>query len=356
MASPPLERAPLAPRAAQRMAAAAQAFVRALDRPRREAACFAFDDRERYRWNYRPDGLEWEGRTFWHEGLRLVNMNDEQKRAALDLLATGLSPHGRDRAQAIMALEARLRETERVTRFVPHTVRDPELYAFAVFGEPGGKEPWAWRAGGHHLGVHFTIIAGEYVAPTPLFFGANPAEVRHGAHVGLRTLPEEEDQARDLLLKLAPERRQLAVVSATAPRDILTDAHRSANPAVPPVGLAFADMNGEERERLVRLVRLYVDRTTDEVAAASWRKIEAAGLDAITFAWAGSAEPGKGHYYAVKGPTFLVEYDKTQDGANHVHSVWRDFEGDWGEDALAAHYRDAHGHAHGGGGGSGRGR
>jgi hypothetical protein len=325
------------------MAAAAAKFVSLLDAPRREAALYAFDDRERFRWSYRPDGLQWQGQTIWHEGLRLVNMTGEQQQAALELLDTGLSTRGAGRARAIMALEQHLRAAERTVHFYPHVVRDPELYAFAVFGQPGGAEPWAWRAGGHHLGVHFTIVDRDIVAPTPLFFGANPAEVKHGPAVGLRTLPEEEDRARELLRRLDPVRRARAIVSATAPGDILTDVYRRARAERIPVGLSFAEMSAEEREHLAALVRLYVERAAPDIAAAGWRRIEAAGLERITFAWAGGAQPGEGHYYAVEGPTFVVEYDKTQDGANHIHSVWRDITGDWGEDVLARHYREAHG-------------
>lgn len=338
----PSARCSRAPGAAKQMEEAAQRLLRALDGPRRAAVLFAFADQERYRWNYRPDGIEWEGRTIWHEGLRLVNMTVEQQRAALALLETGLSARGADRARAIMALERDLREAERVTTWASHAVRDPELYAFAIFGEPGGPDPWMWRAGGHHLGLHFTIVDRDWVAPTPLFFGANPAEVRHGPDLGRRTLPEEEDRARELLRFLEPSRRSRALVSATAPGDILTGSHRDANPALPPIGLPFAAMSGEERARLVRLVRLYVDRVSPEIASAAWRRIEKAGLDEVAFAWAGGEAPGEGHYYSIKGPTFVIEYDNTQDGANHIHSVYRDFTGDWGEDALALHYREAH--------------
>jgi len=325
------------------MVEAATHLLRVLDRPRRQAIQLAFEDQERFRWNYRPDGLEWEGRTVWHDGLRLVNMTLDQQRAALSLLDTGLSARGAQRARAIMSLERNLRETERVSgKLVQHAVRDPELYAFAVFGEPGGSAPWSWRAGGHHLGLHFTIVDGDRIAPTPLFFGAHPAEVRHGPDRGRRTLPEEEDMARELLRALDVSQRARAVFSATAPEDIFTDAYRNANPAAIPRGLPFCAMSGDPRERLVRLVRLYVNRASDEIASAEWRKIEAAGLDAITFAWAGPEAPGAGYYYAIKGPTFAIEYDNTQDGANHIHSVWRNFTGDWGEDVLAHHYRESH--------------
>ena len=270
-----------APATASRMAEAAQRYLDSLDDARRKATRFAFEDQERYRWNYRPDGFFIEGQTFWHEGLRLINMTPEQQQAAMALLESGVSARTADRARQIMALESYLREQERVIpRWVPHVVRDPELYAFSIFGEPGGTAPWAWRAGGHHIGFHVTVIGGELVATTPFFLGANPAIVRHGTRdLGMRTLPEEEDMGRDLLQSLAPERKQIALVSPKAPNDILTDTYRPANPAVAPRGLSFAAMSGEERGKLIDLIRLYVGRATDEVAENEWRKIEAAGLD-----------------------------------------------------------------------------
>jgi len=333
-----------APATARRMAEAAQRYLDSLDEARRQATQFAFEDQERYRWNYRPDGFFIDGSTFWHEGLRLINMTPDQQQAAMALLDAGVSARTADRARQIMALESYLREQERVIpRWVPHVVRDPELYAFSIFCHPGGKAPWAWRAGGHHIGFHVTVIDGDLVTTTPFFLGCNPSIVRHGTRdLGLRTLPEEEDMARALLTSLAPERKQIAIVSSTSPNDILTDTYRPANPSVPPRGLSFAVMSGEERQQLVNLIRLYVGRVTDEVADNEWRRIEAAGLETITFAWMGSEEFRQGHYYAIKGPTFLIEYDNTQDDATHIHSVWRDFTNAWGEDMLAAHYAAEH--------------
>ena len=333
-----------APATAARMAEAAQRYLDSLDDARRKATQFAFEDQERFRWNYRPDGFFIDGATFWHEGLRLINMTAAQQQAALALLDSGVSARTADRARAIMALESYLREQERVIpRWVPYVVRDPELYAFSIFGTPGGTAPWAWRAGGHHIGFHVTVVGGELVATTPFFLGANPAIVRHGTRdLGMRTLPEEEDLGRNLLLSLAPERKQVALVRPKSPNDILTDTYRPANPALVPRGLRFAEMSGEERGKLIDLIRLYVGRATDEVAANEWRRIEAAGLESITFAWQGSEEIQQGHYYAIKGPTFLIEYDNTQDNATHIHSVWRDLTNDWGEDLLAAHYAAEH--------------
>jgi Protein of unknown function (DUF3500) len=322
-----------APATAQRMAEAALRFRDSLNDAQRKLALFPFEGEERYFWHYTP---------VFRNGLRLMNMNQEQKRLALALFDVGLSARGARTANDIIALEPDLREAERIEGYPSPFIRDPELYWFSIFGEPGGADPWAWRAGGHHIGLHFTIVDRDQIAPTPLFFGANPAQVRHGPRAGFRTLPEEEDRARALLRSFDAEQRAAAVFDAVAPHDLLTENHRRAEPWILPRGLAFSAMSGEQRGRLVDLVRYYVEHTTEELARNEWARIEEAGLDTVTFAWAGPAEVGAKHYYNVRGPFWMIEYDNTQNEGNHIHSVWRHFTNDWGEDLLAQHYLEAH--------------
>jgi hypothetical protein len=241
-----------------------------------------------------------------------------------------------------MALENILREHERADGRIFPGVRDSELYWFSVFGDPSGSAPWSWRAGGHHIGFHFTVVDREMVAATPCFLGANPAQVRIGPDTGKRALPEEEDLPRALVQSLEGDARAKAVFSEDAPQDIMTDAYRSLDRFLLPRGLSYSSMSGEQRDKLVGIVKHYIGRVADEVAAQEWDKVEQAGLDGITFAWGGPVEKGAGHYYAIQGPTFIVEYDNTQNDSNHIHSVWRTFAGDWGEDILAAHYAASH--------------
>ena len=330
-----------APATAGRMAEAAKAFLATLDEDRRRAATFPFFGDERYKWNYRP--LE----SMPRNGLWLIAMTAEHRRAALALLETGLSERGLDQTRRIMARESTLREHERIDPRVHKMVRDPELYWWSVFGEPGGTDAWGWRVSGHHVGLHFTIVGGDLVSAVPLFFGANPVESRLGPDKGDRILPEEEDMARDLVGALDPERKALAIYSPVAPGDILTDVNRRVWPGIVPRGLPYRRMDAAGQRRLVDLVRQYLTRATAELADGGWRRIERAGLDDVTLAWAGPERRGEGHYYAVTGPTFMIEYDNTQNDANHIHSVWREWDGDWGEDLLAAHYRHADHHNHG---------
>ena len=229
-------------------------------------------------------------------------------------------------------------------------VRDPELYFVNIFGNPetpGSKAPWGWRFEGHHLSLNFTIVGDKGVAGGPTFMGTNPAEVRSGPREGLRVLGEEEDLARKLVKSLDSNQRRNALYEMVAPKEILSLVIRKASP-IKPAGVMMPDLNAEQKELLNSIIVLYAERLRPELAAEDLGKILKAGVDKIGFAWAGGLDRGEPHYYRIQGPTFLIEYDNTQNNANHVHSVWRDFEDDFGEDLLKRHYETAdaeHGHS-----------
>lgn len=324
-----------APATAGRMAAAAMEFLAALNDQQRKAATLPFGNDRRYIWDYRPP------ESTPRNGLRLINMTSDQQRKALALLDIGLSTRGAHQVRQIIDLEVPLLAQERMDGRVTPFIRHPENYSVCIFGDPSRRAPWAWHVGGHHVALHFTVVDGDRIASVPLFFGTNPAEVRHGPTAGQRTLPEEEDLARSLVRSLPPDQKRIAIVSPTAFPDILTDNYRVANAFAPPRGLDWSSMGGEHRQQLSNLLRHYVERTNTELSALYWRKVEAE-LGATTFAWAGGEERGQGHYYTIKAPSYLIEYDNTQNGANHIHSVLRDISGDWGEDLLARHYAESH--------------
>jgi hypothetical protein len=325
------------PERAQALAGAAGAFLKSLDDAQLQLAQRPFDDDIRYEWSYVP---------VRRGGLRLDSIQPEQRELALAIMDLALSERGARQAREIMYLETTLAEWEKITHFHHPTevmlARDPQFYYVTIYGEPGQKQPWGFKIGGHHLGIHITVIDGDFISPLPLFLGTNPAEVRHGPNLGHRILAEEEDLARALLGSLSSDQKKLAIVDPIAPADILTENYRALSPGAIPPGLTFSAMQGEQRTHLATLVRHYVERSPADVSANEWRRIEASGLDAAAFAWAGPETPGQGHYYNVAGPGFLVEYDNTQNDANHVHSVWRGYGSDWGEDLLAEHYHHHH--------------
>lgn len=315
--------------APEEMAAAAKSLLAALNDDQRAKAAFAFDADERENWHFIPKE---------RKGLTLKEMIPAQRHLAYALLNTGLSQRGFGQATTIMSLEQILQNMEGPTRKFP---RDPELYHVSIFGTPDEKGTWGWRVEGHHLSVNFTIVDGKVAAGTPSFMGTNPAEVRTGPRAGLRVLGAEEELGRDLVKSLNEAQRKVAVIDTKAPDDILTLATRKADLGKP-VGLPLGELNADQHALAVKLIRAYVDRLRWEVASADFAKIEAAGLDNIRFAWMGGFDRGQRHYYRVHGPTFVLEYDNTQNDANHVHAVWRDFAGDFGRDLLAEHLKSDH--------------
>jgi hypothetical protein len=322
-------------RSAASMAAAANQFVGSLSPAERQQAVFTFDSAERTKWHFIPTDM------FPRNGLTIKSMSAPQRKLALDLLRTGLSQRGFMTATEIMDLENILRDIEAAARAAnggrgESMVRDPERYFFSVFGTPSSTGAWGWRVEGHHISLHFTVVNGRFVASSPTFFGVNPAEVRSGPRSGQRILGDQEDAARALVMALDPPRRAKAVINATAPGDILT-MNQGAIKALDPAGILASDLAANQRDLLMKIVDAYVSRMSEDIAADRMDRLRKAGLEKIGFAWAGEVERGKKHYYRVQGPTFLIEFDNTQNDGNHIHAVWRDFNGDFGRDILREH-------------------
>ena len=305
------------------MADRARSFLASLRPEQRARASLPFAGDERSNWHYVPRA---------RKGIPLKDLEAAQRRLAEELLKSGLGARGYTEAMGVLALEGVLREQE-------GAYRDPGLYYVSVFGAPSEADPWGYRVEGHHLSLNYTVVPGQGVATAPAFFGANPSEVREGPLKGLRPLAQEEDLARALVKALDPAQRGRALFAGTAPREIVTGADRKIEP-LRPAGIPAEALGEAQRKQLAALMDVYLSRMRPELAEDRARRLREAGVERVHFAWAGGLERGQPHYYRIQGPTFLVEYDNTQDGANHIHTVWRDFEGDFGEDLLARHYRE----------------
>jgi hypothetical protein len=308
------------------MTTAATNFLASLTPEQRQQATFAFDAAERLRWHFVPQ--------FERNGLQIKAMTEPQRKLAHELLKTGLSARGYDTYTKIMALENILRDVEQGKG----PTRDPEGYRFSVFGTPAEKGTWGWRVEFHHISLHFSVVNGTAVSSTPSFAGANPAEVKDGPQKGQRTLAMLEDTARALVTSLDPGQRKTAIFTDVALNDIVTGNALDIKP-LSPEGLKVSAMNAAQRDQLMKVLESYTGLMTTELAADRMARVKKAGIENIAFAWAGSIERGQKHYYRVQGPTFLIEFDNVQNDGNHVHSIWRDFNGDFGRDLLREHLK-----------------
>jgi Protein of unknown function (DUF3500) len=312
------------------MAKAANEFLASLTPEQKAQATFPFESDakgERVNWHFIPRE---------RKGLPIKVMTEPQRALARSLLKTGLSDDGFKKAEIIQSLEAILRVMEKDTT----GKRDPEKYYVSVFGTPGGKGPWAWRWEGHHQSFNYTSVGDAAPSMTPSFFGSNPGEVREGERKGLRVLGTEEDLGRELVKSLTDEQRKTAVILAEAPKEIFNDPKRP--DPTKPEGLPYSKMTAGQQATLVKIIKEYLFRCRPDVAAEEFAKIEKAGLGSVFFAWAGGFELGQPHYYRVQNTAFVLEYDNTQNNANHVHSIWREFGGDFGADLLRQHVREGH--------------
>ena len=305
------------------MHAAAKALIAALSDEQRAKIQIPFDSEERMNWQFVPIA---------RKGLPLKEMTEPQRKVAFELLKTGLSASGYTKAETIRSLENVLRAQS------GSATRDPELYFFSIFGDPDGAS-WGWRYEGHHLSQNWTIAGGKASATTPAFFGANPAEVMDGPMKGTRALAAEDDLARAFLAALSDEQRKTAVVAEKAPTDIVTGNSRKAN-ALDDVGIIVGTLTSKQQEMLMRLIEEHAAAQPAALADQRLAKVRADGWANVRFAWMGPTVkgPGNGNYYRIQGKSFLIEYDNTQNQANHQHIVWRDFAGDFGVDVLAEHY------------------
>ena len=320
-------------RAVAAMAEAADSFLGSLSATQRAEATFAFDSDERERHHFIPP------ETFERNGTLYKDMNFEQKVLALDLLRSGLSLRGYEMAQKIMEVEGILGVL--VEGEGRNFARDQEEYFVSVFGTPSTTGTWGWRWEGHHLSLHYTVVEGEATVSTPTFLGANPAYVPTGPRKGLRAMAEQEDTARELLASLDGDQRRVVIFDDVAPGNILTGADAIVEP-FDPIGIRGADLSSSQRDGLMAIIESYIAVMAYEIAELRRAEIRADGLDDVTFAWAGGTERGEVAYYRVQGPSFLIEYDNTQEDPNHIHAAFRDFDGDLGRDVLREHLEQDH--------------
>jgi len=312
------------------LAAKANAFLASLTPDLQAKARYTLEDDERQNWHFVPTK---------RNGACFRDFNAAQRQAALDLLKASVSLQGYNKANAIMALENVLRVVEK--RGPDDNYRDPLNYYITIFGEPSPDAAWGWRFEGHHIALNFSTTNNRIESSTPSFFGSNPGIVRDGAERGKQVLKDETTLGFTLVNSFSDPQRKEAVISETALPEIVSFDKREAVP-LDPKGLSYTSMTEQQKNTLLKLLDVYVKNYELGFSDKLMAKIKKAGIENLYFAWAGSLQPGVGHYYRIQGPMLLIEYDNTQNNANHVHTVVRDLTNDFGADILREHYQREH--------------
>ena len=312
----------------------AQRFIQSLNKEQKAKTVLNFDDAKRKLWDYLPDKYLKPNKK--RPGMLLKDMNAQQSLLMQSFISSVLSHKGHLKVNTIMALE------EILFQMTKSKIRDPELYYTTIFGTPSNEKPWAWRFEGHHLSINITIIKGKFLSVTPSFWGSNPGIVKQGNFKGLKTLAAEEELGRELINSLNDEQKKLAIISNKAPKDIYSKASSKVDKAFfdKSKGISFDQLDKKQQEKLLNLIKVYVDNFQAKYHKHLNSPLKETG--SLIFAWSGSLKAGEGHYYRIVTKNHLIEYDNVQNGAEHAHCVWRQFDGDFGLDLLKEHYQKEH--------------
>ncbi len=306
-------------------------FLKSLTQAQRNKTQMQFNDESKVLWHYIPSSM------FPRAGIQLNELNSDQKSKLDDLLKTFLSETGYTKTMKIIDLENILLEMSGDS-----IMRNPESYSIAFYGNPEKDSLWAFSFEGHHVSLNFTIHDGK-VENAPRFFGANPAKIPSGPREGERTLQKEEDLGFELINSLSEEQRDLAIFQQKPFFDIVTGKSAEVEP-LSPVGIMYGQLNRNQQLIFLKLLDEYLSTIPAEQAEKRMNSIKDEEINEVRFGWAGATVLGEGHYYRIQGKSFLIEFDNVQDKANHIHTVWRDFDGDFGRNLIQEHYEKSHHH------------
>lgn len=310
-------------------------FINSLTPQQETKALYELDDESKSHWHFFP------GSMIARSGISLGELNQNQQDLVFEMLRYFLSESGYKKVRQIHDLEQVLYEMSGNS-----AMRDPGQYYVAIYGDPLKDSLWLWSFEGHHLSLNF-IICDEVVSIAPQFLGASPATIKRGPRKGERALKNEEDLGFELINSMSASQKNSAIFRTRAYPEIVTFNDKEVSP-LEPVGIKTGDLNADQKALLIALINEYVSVMPEEEARAKLEGLKQEELDEIRFGWAGGLKPGEPHYYRIQGKTFLIEFDNTQQGANHIHSVWRDFDGDFGRDLIRDHYKQSNHHKNGG--------
>ena len=306
--------------------------INSFDSIQKAKSVFPFDEMSRYDWHYLPPSI------IPRRGVCLKDLDSTQKNNVYALLKGFLSDKGYERTQEIMNNEYYLKELE--PNMILHRI--PENHFIAFYGNPGKDSVWGWKFSGHHIALNFTIVNGK-LAFTPIFFGVYPAEVKEGQNKGRRIIKDEEDIGFELIKMLTAEQKLKAIFQSKAFTDIVTTNSIQVGP-LSPVGILAKNLTVQQKNVLNKLIAVHLSSMPTKIAEMRMKRLVSEDFNQIRFGWAGGLIKGVPHYYRIQGKTFLIEFDNTTHNANHIHIVWRDFNGDFGVDLLKEHYKNSKHH------------
>ncbi len=302
-------------------------FISSLTASQKAKIVHDFKADTRDKWHFLP----WS--SYERQGLPLKELRPDQRELVHTLLQSSLSDTGYKQTTDIMGLEKVLAASSGDPVY-----RDPERYYVSIYGNPAREDVWMWTFEGHHVSLHFTTVA-DNVSYAPRFFGSNPGRIMEGERKGFSPLVNEEDMGLKLINMLSSSQKQIAIFNEKAYTDVVSF-NKSAVEKLAPEGILVSNLTAVQKKLVMNIIYEYVSTIPADQSMEKIKNIRKEEMDEMRFAWAGATELGKAHYYRIQAKTFMIEFDNSQNNANHIHSVWRDFDGDFGRDLLKEHYNN----------------
>ena len=304
--------------------ASVNAFLATLSPAQQSKLMFEFnDDKQRVRWSNLPDSMAPRG------GLKLGDLSEAQRKAALGLLAVVFSKKGFEKVIGIMDGD----EALKVSTGGRGGMFGRDLYFISILGKPSTKDPWMLQFGGHHLALNLTIAGSEGIL-TPSFTAAQPAKfMRNGEMV--RPLGAENDKGFALIGALDEGQRKQAILNYQV-ADIVLGVGQDGK-RVQPEGIKGSALNARQQAMLLDLVSEWVGIVNDATAAPRTAQIQAS-IAETWFAWSGPTAPGSAAYFRIQGPALVIEYSPQKlggDATQHIHTMYRDPTNDYGRKPAA---------------------
>ena len=306
-------------------------FLDSLNQDQRNKAQLSFDDLSKSNWHFIPSSM------WTRKGIELTELDNNQKKLVHVLLQSSLSESGYKKTMKIMDLENVLLEISGDS-----IKRNPDKYSIAFYGNPEKDSLWSWSFEGHHISLNFTILKGKS-SIAPRFFGANPATILSGHRKGERTLYKEEDLGFELINSLSGDQKEIAIFRDNTFSGIVTKNSIEVAPLTP-VGIKYEELNSSQQLVFIKIIKEYISTVPEKEAKKRMEKLKNEEMNKMRFGWVGGINPGDGHYYRIQGKSFLIELANKQNNANHIHAVWRDFNGDFGRDLIEEHYKNSDHH------------
>jgi hypothetical protein len=300
------------------LAHTAEKLITSSEKQKDAPLTYSFEDSSRENWHFFPN---WSGRT----GVPLYRLSKEQRLLVKKMVELLLSEDG------FIEYE-NLRLIHGIRKDLSTPDNPMHRYSISIFGAPSMKSTWGWRLEGHHLSLNCTLVDGQAFSITPSFWGASPVRVSNGKYAGMELFKQEQELSLKLVNSLSASQKQQAKVGSGNGPDAVSRVSRKEYENM--AGIPFLDLTGDQQNCVEQIVLLFAEKYRPEIAEQINNRKGIFDPSTLRFSYIFSSR-GYISYFCIITSEYLVEFDNQ--GGNHIHAVWRDFEGDFGRDLLSEH-------------------